>query len=333
MTRTVVVTGASGFLGRHLVRALGPSGWSVRGLSRTGPSDAPAAGVDWHTVPRYDDVAAVADALRGADAVVHLAARVHLRDSTSRRDLSAYRAANVGVTEALLDAADRAGVARVIVASSVKACGESSSVALTEEDEPRPVDAYGVSKLEVERAVAAFAERTGVSAVSLRLPVVYGPEMRANMLRLFDLVRRAIPLPLASVHNRRSLLYVGNFSQAIVDVLRAPTMASESYFVSDQADLSTPELLRAVATALETRSALFALPNGVLRALASVGDHMPGPAGRLWNSEAMGRLTGSLFVSSAKLTSATGYRPPFSVDEGLLATAKWYRGRIAGAPT
>jgi nucleoside-diphosphate-sugar epimerase len=279
--------------------------------------------VQWRVLSRFDDEQATA-ALRGVDAIVHLAARVHLQDTMSQRDLTAYRAANVGVTESLLDASEHAGVGRVIVASSVKACGESSSVALTESDAPRPTDAYGISKLEVEQSLEAFARRTGVLGVALRLPVVYGSGMRANMLRLFDLVRRSVPLPLASVRNRRSLLYAGNFTRAVTDVLGEPTMPSGSYFVSDQADLSTPELLREVATALETRSALFAMPHRALRALALVGDHVPGRAGTLWNSEAMGRLTGSLFVSSAKLTAAAGYRPEFTVRDALRETARWY---------
>jgi nucleoside-diphosphate-sugar epimerase len=173
------------------------------------------------------------------------------------------------------------------------------------------VDPYGITKLEAERVVREAAERHGTRATVLRFPLVYGPGVKGNMLRLFALVDRGVPLPFGSVANRRSLLYVGNLVAAVRAVLECPLDGTETFFVSDGRDVSLPGLIRMISEALARPARLLPVPPKLLRLFL--------PA-----SEAE-RLIGSLTVDSSKLSRTTGYRPPHSVENGLRATADWYR--------
>jgi nucleoside-diphosphate-sugar epimerase len=257
------------------------------------------------------DRGALETAVAGADMVVHLAARVHVMRETAADPLAEFRRANVEATRALGEAAAAAGVRQLVLASSVKAVGEGNSTPWTETTPPRPEDSYGRSKLEAEQILRDLGERGALGATALRLPLVYGPEMKGNMLRLFSLVDRGIPLPFASVRNRRSMLYVGNLVAAVRSVLERPAGGMRTLFVTDQRDLSLPELLRLIGAALHRPARLLPVPPAMLRLML--------PA-----SEAE-RLLGSLTVDGSALTRATGYRPPCSVEDGLRATAEWYR--------
>jgi nucleoside-diphosphate-sugar epimerase len=313
--RTILVTGSTGFIGRPLCRELLEAGASVRGASReAGPH--PVPGVERAQVADSLDRRAVRAAVAGADAVVHLAARVHVMRERSTDPLAEFRRANVASTALLAEEAASAGAGHLVFASSVKAVGEGNTTAWTEDTTPAPVDPYGRSKLEAELALRAAAERHGLRASMLRFPMVYGPGMKGNMLRLFALVDRGVPLPFAAVDNRRSLLYVGNLVAAVRAMLRHPSEGATPYFVSDGHDLSLASLLRLIGTALGKPARLVPVPQALLRLLL--------PAGQAQ------RLIGSLTVDASGLTRATGYRPPHSVAQGLGATARWYRARAAG---
>jgi nucleoside-diphosphate-sugar epimerase len=315
-----LVTGASGFLGGHLCRALASEGERVRGLVRRGP---PPPGLESHVVADLFDRSAVRTALSGVDSVIHLAARVHVMGKTPAEAIQQYRRVNVEGTRALVEAAITAGVGRIVLTSSVKAVGEASDVSWTEATPPLPRDPYGVSKLEAERVLFELARPAGLHATVLRLPLVYGPGMRANMLRLFDLVDRGVPLPLGSVRNRRSVVFVGNVVAAIRCVLASPPAAGEVFFVRDEQELSTPELVRAIAAALGRPALLAPVPPPLFQLAGRVGDllHLP------LDSGVVGRVMGSLSVDASKLTRLTGFRPPVSLEDGLRETAAWYRGR------
>lgn len=273
------------------------------------------------------DPAALRPALAGADTVVHLAARVHVMGETTPDPLAEFRRANVEGTRILLEEAVRAGVGRLVFTSTVKAVGEASTTPWTEEIPPRPLDPYGVSKLEAEALVRQTADRHSLHASVLRLPLVYGPGMKGNMIRLFRLVDRGVPLPLGLVRNRRSLAFVGNVAGAVMAVLRSPAARGETFFVSDGYDLSTPELLRAIGRALGRQVRLLPVPPALLRAAGQVGDLIARFRPVPLTSAAMDRLLGSLAVDSSKLTRLTGYRPPYSVEEAIRLSAHWYRGR------
>ena len=312
----ILVTGATGFVGRALCEALVARGYAVRAATRN-PST-PQAAVEPCVVGDIGPHTEWSQALRGADAVVHLAARTHVLHDTVDNPLHEYRRSNTEATARLATAAARAGVRRFVYTSSIKVNGERTTAQpYTAEDTPRPEDAYGTTKWEAERALRAVEKHTGMEAVILRPPLVYGPGVKANFLRLMQLVARGVPLPLAAIDNRRSMLYLGNLVDALCLCLSAPDAAGKTYLVSDGRDLSTPDLVRALAQALGVRPRLFAVPVGVLAA----GAALFGQRARI------DRLTNSLQVDSTPLREELGWQPPYSVEQALALTAQWWRAQ------
>ncbi|HEX3273692.1 MAG TPA: NAD-dependent epimerase/dehydratase family protein [Gemmatimonadales bacterium] len=318
----VLITGATGFLGRHLVAALVGRGLRVRALVRRPGAGLP--GIEQETVAALDDPAGLRRALEGVATVMHLAAYVH-QPGKAHADEAAHRAINLDGTVALLEAAVATGVRDFLFVSTVKAVGETSDTPWTEATPPRPVDPYGRSKLAAEQAVRAAADRHGLHAPILRLPLAYGPWMKANALTLFDLVERGTPLPLGRVDNRRSLVYVGNFVAAVQAVVEREA-GNDLFFVSDGPPVSTPELIRAIARALDRPARLVPVPVGLMRAAGRAGDLLARVAPWRLTSVNLERMIGSLAVDSSKLAAVAG-PPPFTLAAGLAATARWYRAR------
>lgn len=302
----VAVTGASGFVGRALVEALaGDERFSCRARYRSPPSfQVPAE------IFVAGDVAESWDAaLRGADMVVHTIARTHVLRETAPDALAEYRRVNVAGTTMLARRAAEAGVRRFVFLSSIKVNGESTPAdrPFRETDAPAPIDAYGVSKLEAERALQALAEETGLEVVVLRPPLVYGPGVKGNLARLMRLVRARFPLPLGAVRNRRSMVGLDNLVSAIIACLVAQNAAGQTYLVSDQHDLSTAELVALMARSMEHRANLWPVPLLLLRL-----------AGRLaGRSDEVQRLVGSLRVDSSRLSDELGWAPHVPVEEGI----------------
>ncbi|HEV2733657.1 MAG TPA: NAD-dependent epimerase/dehydratase family protein, partial [Longimicrobiaceae bacterium] len=296
----------------------------VRGAVRS-PSASLPPGVRPSPVRDLADRAGLAAALAGADTIVHLAARVHVMRETDPDPLRAFREVNVEGTRVLLEEAARAGVRRFLFASSVKAMGEGSERVLTESTPAAPVDPYGISKLEAEELVRDFAALEGMHAPILRLPLVYGAGVGGNMLRLFRLVDRGVPLPLGGVRNRRSMVFVGNLVEAVRAALRAPAAPGEVFLVSDGEDLSTPGLIRCIAAALGRPARLVPVPPSLFRLGGRVGDGLARVVPFPVTSAAVERLLGSLAVDSTRLRTLCGFVPPFTVEAGLRSTAEWYR--------
>ncbi len=291
---TVLVTGPDGFIGRALVPTLEAAGFAVRRAGRETTGDI-ARPVDWTPF------------LEGVEAVVHLAARVHVLREEASDPLSLYRRVNRDGTERLAAAAAAAGVRRFILLSTVKVHGENARRPLTPADPPAPQDAYAVSKWEAEQALAAAG--AGMERVVLRSPLVYGPGVGGNFLRLLRLVDRAPVLPFGAIDNRRSLIYVANLADAIRHAItNAPP---GTYLPSDGQDLSTAELVRRLARALGRQVRLAPIPPALLAF-----------AGRLaGRAEEVERLIGSLVVDGR----IPGWKPPVPADRGLARTAEWYR--------
>ena len=331
MTRSwgprVLVTGATGFLGVHVSQALLGRGLAVRALTRPGSPPAPG-GTEPAPVGSLSDSAGLRRALEGVTSVIHLAAYVH--HPRVPHDEAAYREVNVDGTVALLDAGGASGIRDFVFVSTVKAVGEISREPWTERTRPAPVDPYGRTKLAAEEAVRAAALRHGLHAPILRLPLVYGPGMRANALRLFQLIDRGLPLPLGAVHNQRSLLYVGNFVAAVTATLEHEA-GNDLFFVSDGPPIATPDLIRAIARALGRPARLVSVPVGLMRVAARIGDQIAHVVPAVpFTSATLDRVVGSLAVNSSKLSTAVGFRPPYTLDEGLAATAGWYHARGRG---
>lgn len=318
----VLITGLTGLLGPYVARSLQALGASVRGLAR----HAAGGAFPWPLeLGALDDPAALRRALSGAGTVVHLAARVHVMHETAADPLGSYRAVNVDGTARLLEAASRAGVRRFVLVSSVKAAGERADRTLTETMPARPADPYGISKLEAEHLVVAWAEAQGVHSAILRLPLIYGAGMRGNMRRLFELVQRGIPLPFGAVRNQRSLVYAGNAADAVAAVLTTEAARNELFYASDGRDVSTAELTRAIGSALGRRARLFAVPPALLAGAARAGDVVARAVPCPVTSAMLERLVGSLTVDITKLRTVTGYTPRMTLAAGLAETACWYR--------
>ena len=248
--------------------------------------------------------------LRGVTGVIHLAARVHVTDDRAQDPLDEFRRVNVEGTAGIARRAAEAGVKRFVFVSSVKVHGEQRDTPYTERDEPAPADAYGQSKWEAEQALRAIERETGMEVAVIRPPLVYGPGVRANFLRLLEAVHRRTPLPLGLVRNRRSLVFVGNLADALARCLTHSNAAGRTFVISDGEDVSTTALIRLLADAMHLRAILLPVPVGILRL-----------TGRLTGkADAITRLVGSLNVDSRAIREHLEWRPPFSLRDGLAAT-------------
>lgn len=285
----VNVTGAAGFIGQALCATLRERGHQVSALDRAATGD--IAGFDgWHRL------------IAGADAVVHLAALAHARGTDEAR----LRAVNVEAALALGRAAAATGV-RMLFMSTIKVLGEETGGApFGESSTPGPRDAYARAKAAAEAGLRAVP---GLALVVLRPPLVYGPGVKANFLRLMRAVANGWPLPLAGIENRRSLLYVGNLVDAVARCLERPASTGKTYLASDGAPVSTPQLCRALGEALGRPARLFPCPGALL-------ELVPGAQS----------LTRSLEVDDGALRRELGWAPPYSLEEGLRLTAAWHRG-------
>lgn len=301
----VLVTGATGFVGYALGGSLDDHGHQVI------PAVRQKAGLDDEVV--VGDIDGQTDwtaALTGCNGVVHLAARVHVMDDTADDPLALYRATNTDATLNLARQAAQTGVKRFIFISTIKVNGEGRDTPYRETDVPAPEDAYAISKWEAEQGLWQIAQETGLEVVILRPPLVYGPGAKANFQRLIYIVKRGWPLPLGAIRNRRSLLYLGNFVDAIRLCVEHPAAAGQTFLLDDGKPVSTPELIRAVARALERPKHLLAVPVWMLEAAGTL----------LGKRAAVARLTGSLFVDGSAIRSRLGWTPPYSMDAGLAAT-------------
>ena len=316
----VLVTGASGFVGRAVCTRLLRDGFEVTACVREAGREVPAGAralaagplesADWDAV------------LPGHGTVVHLAAHVHRPREDAHTAAASHERVNRLGTVRLARAAAAAGVARFVFASSVKVCGEATGATPFDGDcAPAPSDPYAQSKLAAELALRRIEAESGMAVTIVRPPLVYGPGVGANFLSLMRAVDRGIPLPLASVRNRRSLIFVDNLADFVARCVGHAAAAGRTFTVADEGDVSTPELVRAIAAALGVRARLWPFPPALLAALATV-------AGR---RAAADRLIGSLQVDSSAARQALGWRPPHSMGDGLAATARWYRSSPAEA--
>jgi nucleoside-diphosphate-sugar epimerase len=292
-----MVTGASGFIGRAACTELLKRGFRVRAAVRDNASTV-VSGAERYTI---GDLRHASEwKLDGVDAVIHLAGIAHeLRGQNAE---AVYQAVNCAATERLAREAAKAGVRRLVFASSIKVNGERTAPdrPFREDDAPQPADRYARSKWAAERALAAIAAGSRLEVVIVRPPLVYGPGVRANFRRLIDLVKSGVPLPLASIRNRRSLVYVGNLADVLALAVSAPAAKGRTLLVSDGEDLSTPELVRRLGAALGRMPRLFPFPTRLLPA----------------------KLVESLVVDSSATRSALAWKPRHGVDAGLAETVR-----------
>lgn len=317
----VLVTGASGFVGGQLTLELAAAGWQVRAaVRRPLRPQALVLPYEEHLIGAVGRDTDWSHLLSGVEFVVHLAGLSVIPDACAGRALAAFREVNVEGTRSLARACLQNGVRRILFLSSIKAVGERTEAGqpFTEESPCRPVDPYGISKCEAEQTLLKELLHGGTEAVILRSPLVYGPGVGANFLRLMRAVDRRIPLPLGRVRNRRSLIFIRNLASGIMHCLAHPLAAGQIFHVADAESLSTPGLLNSLGEVLGRHVRLLPVPVCVLR----VAGKLPGKAGEI------GRLTDSLEMTNDKIRKRLGWAPPFATREGLEAVASWYRAAV-----
>lgn len=311
----VLVTGANGFVGCALCPRLVELGYEVVPVVRRQSNIVNEVIVH--------DVASWKSALKGCDSVIHLAARAHVMQDQERDPLQAFRTNNLDTTIELAKRAAEVGVRRFVFVSTIKVNGEETApgCSFSHDDPVDPKDPYEISKWEAEQMLWQIAAKTGMEVVVIRPPLVYGPGVKGNFLRLMQAIDKRRPLPLGGIQNQRSLIYLGN----LVDVIRLcvthPQAAGRTILVSDGDDVSTPELVRRIAAALGRRPFLLPVPVSWMQWAGRV----------LGKQAAVDRLLGSLCVDISPLREELGWTHPYTMQEGLEATAQWYRKTKATA--
>jgi nucleoside-diphosphate-sugar epimerase len=307
-----LITGAQGFVGSRLMEYLRfwqpdlvvstPSRSEFSVFSGPGHVKIDAIGphTDW------------TQAVSGADIVIHLAARVHVMEDVSEDPLAEYRLVNVDGTLNLARQAADAGVRRFIFLSSIKVNGEATPPGefFTEDLKPKPVDPYGISKYEAEEGLKAICEQTGMEYVIIRPPLIYGPGVKANYLKLVQAVKKGFPLPFGCINNKRSMLALDNLIDFIVLAANDPRAANQTFLLSDGQDLSSKDLVIKIALALGLAPRVLSVPTTLLKVLGFF----------LGKRAAIERLLGSLQIDSSKARVLLDWKPPISVDEGIART-------------
>jgi len=311
----VLVTGADGFIGRAVCIALAEAGHHVIAGTRSGRA---VTGADENR--RLGDLGHPEGMDRwvaNIDAIVHLAARVHIMAENASDPLAEFRRVNVEGTHTLAAAARKAGVQRLVFLSTVKVNGEATTYTpFCENDPARPGDSYGQSKWEAEQILRDMGSDGTMETVILRPPLVYGPGVRANFLSLLKLSDTGLPLPFGSMtKNRRSLIYVKNLAQALCRTISHPAAAGKTYLISDGQAVSTAELVRTIRAALDRPARLIPLPPALCRGILACAGGIA----------AADRLTGSLVVDDSRIRHELDWTPRFSLHEGIGETVAWYR--------
>jgi UDP-glucose 4-epimerase len=317
----ILVTGASGFVGAPLVHYLASVGHELIALTRSVGSDGCSVSglVQLRAVGDIDGSTNWNPYLVGVEAVVHLANRAHVMNEQVSDPLSLYRAINTEGTLQLARQAVAAGVKRFIFISSVKVNGESTSPGkpFKANDISVPLDPYGLSKYEAEIGLRQIAEETGLEVVIIRPPLIYGPGVKANFLKMMRWVEKGIPLPLGSIHNQRSLLGIDNLVDFIQVCLTHPKAAGQTFLVSDDHDVSSTELLKELANAMGKTSRLLPVPQWLLVKLLVL----------LGQKAIAERLCASLQLDIEPTKTQLGWKPPCSFKDQINKTVKAHQSK------
>ena len=315
MNKAALVTGASGFIGQSLCGEMLRQGWHVKAaVSTRGRCSAGSVPVLVGDINGETDWS---EALVGVGVVIHLAARVHVMKERAADPLAEFSKVNLHGTVKLARQCASAGVMRLVYVSTIGVNGNSTTgrQAYSEQDAAHPHNAYAISKWQAEQALHSIAQSAGLEVVMVRPPLVYGPDAKGNFQRLMAAIKKGIPLPLASAHNVRSLIYLENLVSALIACASHPAAAGHTYLVCDGVDISTSDLIRALGAAVGHPARLFSCPPPLLQLAGKL----------LGKSDQVDSLLGSLQLDGDKIRRDLNWTPPYTLHQGLQATAEWYR--------
>lgn len=307
----ILVTGATGFVGKPLCETLASQGYNVRQVTRDQEKtqdnktyiDSIGSHTDW------------TKALEGVDTVIHLAARAHIIRESEDDPLAVFREVNTYGTAKLAKACIQAGVKRFIFLSSIGVNGNSTSIPFSRDSKPAPVTPYAISKFEAEMMIEDLCKNSAMDVVILRPPLIYGPQAKGNFNRILSAVQKRIPLPLGCIENKRTLVYIYNIIDLIIHIIKIKTSINDTFLVADSKSLSTKALVQHIASVLNSKQILIPVPVLILKFF-----------GRIFGkSEEIQRLTNDLEVDTTYINTKLGWNPPFTPEEGLRETANWYK--------
>jgi nucleoside-diphosphate-sugar epimerase len=308
--KKICLTGVNGFLGKSICQALINSNKSIRALARTIDHSFNSSEVEYIQIKDIRLEQNLKEYLTGCNFVIHCAGKAHLINDKSNLDI--YRLANFEVTKHLAEQAVAAGVKRFIFLSSAKVNGETTgkpdgSNIFTNNDMANPQDNYAMSKLEAEKALWEIASKTNLEVVVVRLPLVYGYGAKSNLKNLMKLINSKIPLPFGGIKNKRSLIGIDNLVDVLIRCMEHPNAAGQTFLISDGEDLSTPELILLIASAMGQPIKLFSIPKSILKFLGFI----------LGKQKEMCRITESLQIDNSYAKQILNWTPPVSVKEGI----------------
>jgi nucleoside-diphosphate-sugar epimerase len=316
----ILVTGATGFVGRSLSAELLTQGSDVSVAIRQENASIPL-GIKINNVGDFTAETDWLDALLGVEVVVHTAARVHVMNDTSHDPLEEFRKVNTYATLNLAKQAADSGVKRFVFLSSIGVNGNNNFKPFTEQQELEPHDLYAISKLEAEKGLLALAQHTSMEVVIIRPPLVYGANAPGNFGNLVKWISKSIPLPFGAIRNQRSLVALDNLVDFIIlcaDREKSPKAVNQVFLISDNEDVSTTQLLRKVAKSLNKQAWLIPVPVGLMTFAAKL----------IGKGDVANRLFGSLQVDSAKARDLLGWKPVVTMDEQLKKTTDAYLAKL-----
>jgi nucleoside-diphosphate-sugar epimerase len=312
----ILITGANGFVGKSLLQNLILKKKYFIHLSSRTAQEKTIDQVSYFNVGDIDSKTNWKNALYQVDCVIHCAAKVHVMGTKQKDLLNIYRRVNIEGTKNLAEQAASLGIKRFIFLSSIKVNGERTKgyLSFRYSDNPQPEDAYGISKFETELALKQISKKTGLEIVVIRAPLVYGPGVKGNFLRLLDLVYRKTPLPFAKINNLRSFVSIDNLTELIIRCIDHPKAAEKIFLASDNEDVSTPDLIIKLSKFMNKTPRLFPIPVWILQLMGQL-------SGKSLEVE---RLTGSLRIDISDTHKILGWSPFLSLNEGLEKVVKWY---------
>ena len=313
--KKVLITGATGFLGQELCQELHQNGIPFDIIIRKTRKNLPLGAQKVHIVSNLLEAKNWEELLSGVESIIHLIGLAHSKENPSKKS-EYYKKINRDISICLMKAAIKARVKKFIYISSLKVNGESSKEAFKESDPPRPEDNYGLSKSQAEHELLRLASSEGAPGlIILRPPLIYGPGVKANFKSLLKLTKRRVPLPLKNISNKRSLIYSKNLTHLIRIIIKKeldPNFGPEIYLVSDDHDLSTPQMIDKMAIFLQKKAATFSFPQVLLKTFLK----------GIKKESIYVKIAGDLYADISKIKKDFNWTPPHNIDQAFKQTVE-----------